>query len=47
MDDSQILPNDFFGKVFGKDHSLRVRCLGLGVVPSKNFKQVRPSFGDA
>ncbi|KAG5612876.1 hypothetical protein H5410_024157 [Solanum commersonii] len=47
MDDSQISPNDVVGKVLGKEHSGRVRCLGLGVVPSKVFKQVRPCFGGA
>ncbi|KAG5571412.1 hypothetical protein H5410_061178, partial [Solanum commersonii] len=30
-----------------KEHSRRVRCLGLGVVPSKVFKQVRLHFGGA
>ncbi|KAH0748704.1 hypothetical protein KY290_027936 [Solanum tuberosum] len=33
MDESQISPNDVVGKVLGKEHSGRVRCLGLGVVP--------------
>ncbi|XP_015162718.1 uncharacterized protein [Solanum tuberosum] len=47
MDESQISPNDAVGKVLGKEHSGRVRCLGLGVVPSKIFKQVRPRFGGA
>ncbi|XP_049397256.1 uncharacterized protein LOC125861384 [Solanum stenotomum] len=47
MDESQISPNDAVGKVLGKEHSGRVRCLGLGVVPSKVFKQVRPHFGGA
>ncbi|KAH0729284.1 hypothetical protein KY289_000472 [Solanum tuberosum] len=47
MDESQISPNDVVGKVLGKEHSGRVRCLGLGVVPSKVFKQVRPRFGGA
>ncbi|XP_049392921.1 uncharacterized protein LOC125857304 [Solanum stenotomum] len=47
MDESQILLNDVVGKVLGKEHSGRVRCLGLGVVPSKVFKQVRPRFGGA
>ncbi|KAH0776640.1 hypothetical protein KY290_008051 [Solanum tuberosum] len=39
MDESQISPNDAVGKVLGKEHSGRVRCLRLGVVPSKVFKQ--------
>ncbi|KAK6786304.1 hypothetical protein RDI58_014829 [Solanum bulbocastanum] len=47
MDESQISPIDVVGKVLGKEHSGRVRCLGLGVVPSKVFKQVRPRFGGA
>ncbi|KAG5606432.1 hypothetical protein H5410_027924 [Solanum commersonii] len=47
MDECQISPNDAVGKVLGKEHSGRVRCLGLGVVPSKVFKQVRPRFGGA
>ncbi|KAK6796204.1 hypothetical protein RDI58_003905 [Solanum bulbocastanum] len=47
MDESQISPNDVVGKVLGKEHSGRVRCLGLGVVPSKVFKQVRSRFGGA
>ncbi|KAH0750871.1 hypothetical protein KY290_030103 [Solanum tuberosum] len=47
MDESQISPNDVVGKVLGKEHSERVRCLGLRVVPSKVFKQVRPRFSGA
>ncbi|KAG5614435.1 hypothetical protein H5410_014259 [Solanum commersonii] len=43
MDESQISPNDAVGKVLGKEHSGRVRCLGE-VVPSNVFKQVRPRF---
>ncbi|KAF3654284.1 hypothetical protein FXO38_15205 [Capsicum annuum] len=31
--------------VLGQEHSGRVRCLGLGVVPSRVFQQVRPHFG--
>ncbi|KAH0698754.1 hypothetical protein KY284_012969 [Solanum tuberosum] len=47
MDESEISPNDDVGKVLGKEHFERVRCLGLGVVPSKVFKQIRPRFGGA
>ncbi|KAH0736477.1 hypothetical protein KY285_012184 [Solanum tuberosum] len=47
MDESQISPNDVVGTILGKEHSGRVRCLGLGVVPSKVFKQVRPRFSGA
>nr|XP_033514641.1 uncharacterized protein LOC108946914 [Nicotiana tomentosiformis] len=45
IDESQILPNDAIGKVLEKEHSGRVRCLGLGLVPSRIFKQVRARFG--
>nr|XP_009778500.1 PREDICTED: uncharacterized protein LOC104227849 isoform X2 [Nicotiana sylvestris] len=41
VDESELSP----GKVLGKEHSRRVRCLGLGVVPSKAFKHARPRFG--
>lgn len=38
--------NDAVGKVLGKEHSGQVRCLGLGVVPSRAFKQNRPRYSD-
>ncbi|WMV26148.1 hypothetical protein MTR67_019533 [Solanum verrucosum] len=44
MDESIISPDNAIGKVLGKEHSGRVRCLGLGVVPTKVFKQARPRF---
>ncbi|KAH0746342.1 hypothetical protein KY285_007999 [Solanum tuberosum] len=47
MDESQISPNDVAGRLLGKEHSKRVRCLGLRVVPSNVVKQVRPRFGCA
>ncbi|KAM3344710.1 putative protein isoform X1 [Capsicum galapagoense] len=45
VDEYEVSPNDVVGKVLGKEHSGRVRCLGLGVVPSRSFKQTRPHFG--
>ncbi|KAM3200530.1 hypothetical protein P3L10_032892 [Capsicum annuum] len=45
IDESQVSPNDAVGKVLGQEHSGRVRCLGLGAVPSRVFQQVRPHFG--
>ncbi|XP_016573178.1 uncharacterized protein LOC107870964 isoform X2 [Capsicum annuum] len=45
VDEYEVSPNDVVGKVLGKEHSGRVRCLGLGVVPSRSFKQTRPYFG--
>ncbi|KAG5578421.1 hypothetical protein H5410_058555 [Solanum commersonii] len=44
MNESIISPYDAVGKVLGKEHSGRVRCLGLGVVPTRVFKQARPRF---
>ncbi|KAF3654655.1 putative F-box protein-like [Capsicum annuum] len=44
MDESEVSPNDVVGKVLGKEYSGRVRCLGLGVVPSRFFKQTRSHF---
>nr|XP_009774638.1 PREDICTED: uncharacterized protein LOC104224656 [Nicotiana sylvestris] len=46
VDESEISPNDVVGKVFGKEHSGRVRCLGLGVVPGRAFRQTRPRYSD-
>jgi len=46
VDESEISPNDAIGKVLGKEHSGRVRCLGLGVVPSRAFRQTRPRYSD-
>ncbi|XP_009798720.2 uncharacterized protein [Nicotiana sylvestris] len=45
VDESEVSPNDAVGKVLGKEHSERVRSLGLGVVLSKVFKHARPRFG--
>ncbi|KAM3235933.1 hypothetical protein P3L10_015970 [Capsicum annuum] len=44
MGESEVSPNDVVGKVIGKEHSGRVRCLELGVVPSRFFKQKRTRF---
>ncbi|KAM3337164.1 hypothetical protein P3S68_032864 [Capsicum galapagoense] len=44
MDESEVSPNDAVGKVLGKEHSGSVKCLGLGAVPSRSFKQTRPRF---
>ncbi|KAM3282073.1 hypothetical protein P3S67_025718 [Capsicum chacoense] len=45
MDESKVSPNDDVGKVLGKEHSARVRCLELGAVPNRSFKQTRPHIG--
>ncbi|XP_060191529.1 uncharacterized protein LOC132621323 isoform X2 [Lycium barbarum] len=45
VDESEISPNDAVGKVLGKEHSGRVRYLGLGATPSTHFKQTKPRVG--
>ncbi|KAH0720550.1 hypothetical protein KY284_005580 [Solanum tuberosum] len=44
VDESVVSPDDAVGKVLGKEHSGRVRCLGLEAVPTRVFKQARPRF---
>ncbi|XP_075076608.1 uncharacterized protein LOC107798864 [Nicotiana tabacum] len=44
-DESKVSTNDVVGKVLGKEHSGRVRCLGLGATPSNVFRQTRRRFG--
>ncbi|XP_019238163.1 PREDICTED: uncharacterized protein LOC109218265 [Nicotiana attenuata] len=39
VDESEISPNDVVGKVLGKEHPGRVRCLGLGATPSNTFRE--------
>ncbi|XP_009790697.1 uncharacterized protein [Nicotiana sylvestris] len=39
VDESEISPNDAAGKVLGKEHPGRVRCLGLGATPSNTFRE--------
>ncbi|XP_070044653.1 uncharacterized protein [Nicotiana tomentosiformis] len=34
VDEPEISPNNIVGKVLGKEHPGRVRCLGLGATPS-------------
>nr|XP_009797931.1 PREDICTED: uncharacterized protein LOC104244240 [Nicotiana sylvestris] len=46
VDESEISPNDTIGKVLGKEHFGRVRCLGLGAVPGRAFRQTRPHYSD-
>ncbi|XP_075086493.1 uncharacterized protein LOC142169162 [Nicotiana tabacum] len=46
VDEYKISPNDVVGKVLGKEHSGRVRCLGLEVVPGRAFRQIRPRYSD-
>ncbi|KAF3678543.1 hypothetical protein T459_30584 [Capsicum annuum] len=43
--ESQVLPNDVVGKVLGPEYSGRVKCLGLGAIPGRVFKQDIPRFG--
>ncbi|MCD9644497.1 hypothetical protein HAX54_032722 [Datura stramonium] len=39
MNESEISPNDVVGRVLGKEHPGRVRCMGLGATLSTTFKQ--------
>ncbi|XP_047256178.1 uncharacterized protein LOC124888940 [Capsicum annuum] len=45
MDESEVSPNDTVGKVLEKEHSGRLRCLGLGDIPSRSFKKTHSYFG--
>ncbi|XP_019252847.1 PREDICTED: uncharacterized protein LOC109231656 [Nicotiana attenuata] len=46
VDESEISPNDVVGKVLGKEHLERVRCLGLGATPSNTFKETNLRLGN-
>ncbi|KAL5137407.1 hypothetical protein HKD37_10G027776 [Glycine soja] len=41
VDEFEVSPLDVVGRVLGLEHSGRVRCMGLGVVPSNTFKNTR------
>ncbi|KAJ4827807.1 hypothetical protein Tsubulata_045379, partial [Turnera subulata] len=41
VDESIVGSDDAVAKILGKEHSGRVRCLGIGVVPSTSFKRTR------
>ncbi|KAH1197982.1 hypothetical protein GmHk_18G051633 [Glycine max] len=41
VDESKVSPLDVVGRVLGLEHSGRVRCMGLGVVPSNTFRNTR------
>ncbi|KAL2330615.1 hypothetical protein Fmac_018196 [Flemingia macrophylla] len=41
VDESEVSPLDVVGRVLGPEHSGRVRCMGLGVVPSNTFRNTR------
>jgi hypothetical protein len=36
--ESEISPNDVLGRVFGPEHSGRVRCMGMGAAPTNTFR---------
>ena len=38
VDESEISPDDVIGRVFGPEHSGRVRSMGMGAVPSNTFR---------
>eukprot|EP00256_Glycine_max_P069210 XP_025983805.1 uncharacterized protein LOC100817477 [Glycine max] len=41
VDESKVSPLDVVGRVLGLEHSGRVRCMGLGVVPSNTIRNTR------
>nr|KYP42605.1 Ankyrin repeat-containing protein At5g02620 family [Cajanus cajan] len=41
VDESEVSSLDVVGRVLGPEHSGRVRCMGLGVVPSNTFRNTR------
>ncbi|KAL5161466.1 hypothetical protein HKD37_07G018745 [Glycine soja] len=41
VDESEVSPLDVVGRVLGLEHSGRVRCMGLGAVPSNTFRNTR------
>ncbi|XP_020207897.1 uncharacterized protein LOC109792859 [Cajanus cajan] len=41
VDEYEVSPLDVVGRVLGPEHSRRVRCIGLGVVPSNTFRNTR------
>ncbi|KAL2336569.1 hypothetical protein Fmac_011015 [Flemingia macrophylla] len=41
IDEYEVSPLDVVGRVLGLEHSGRVRCMGLGVVPSNTFRNMR------
>ena len=41
VDEYEVSPLDAVGRVLGLEHSGRVRCMGLGAVPSNTFRNTR------
>ncbi|XP_020207131.1 uncharacterized protein LOC109792163 [Cajanus cajan] len=41
VDESEVSPLDVVGRLLGPEHSERVRYMGLGVVPSNTFRNIR------
>uniref|UniRef100_A0A151UET9 DUF4218 domain-containing protein n=1 Tax=Cajanus cajan TaxID=3821 RepID=A0A151UET9_CAJCA len=41
VDEYEVSPLDVVGRVLGPEHYGRVRCMGLGVVPSNTFRNTR------
>ncbi|KHN12127.1 hypothetical protein glysoja_044032 [Glycine soja] len=41
FDEFEVSPLDVVGRVLGLEHSGRVRCMGLGAVPSNTFRNTR------
>ncbi|XP_070037905.1 uncharacterized protein [Nicotiana tomentosiformis] len=46
LDESEISPNNVVGKMLGKEHPGRVRCLGLRATPSNTFIETNLRLGN-
>ncbi|KAJ1394169.1 putative transposase, Ptta/En/Spm, plant [Sesbania bispinosa] len=46
VDESEVSPNDIVGRVFGAEHSGRVRCMGMGAAPTNTFRNTRLRLSD-
>ncbi|XP_016495686.1 uncharacterized protein LOC107814752 [Nicotiana tabacum] len=44
--ESEIFSDDIIGKVLGKEHSGRVRCMGMGAAPSNTFKNIKQRLNE-
>ncbi|XP_058759834.1 uncharacterized protein LOC131633132 isoform X4 [Vicia villosa] len=45
-DESEVSPQDVLGRVLGPEHSRRVRCMGMGAVPTGAFRNTRLRISD-
>ncbi|XP_019458794.1 PREDICTED: uncharacterized protein LOC109358800 [Lupinus angustifolius] len=46
IDESEVSPHDFVGRVMGLDHSGRVLTMGMGAVPTNTYRNTRLRVSD-